>query len=172
MKGYLLIRAVPLLLLLGLSAPLAQAADATITVNGRVVAKPCTVSTKNVKIDFGTLYAYSFINAQSTSQWKSFDLQLTNCPVGTSQIVASFSGTPTNTDYYANQATQDAATNIQIELQDTAGALLKNGSNKKVTVNDNDKSVTIPLQVRLVSLTGGATQGTVQSVITVTYQYQ
>ena len=99
-------------------------------------------------------------------------MQLTNCPVGTSQIVASFSGTPTNTDYYANQATQDAATNIQIELQDTAGALLKNGSNKKVTVNDNDKSVTIPLQVRLVSLTGGATQGTVQSVITVTYQYQ
>ena len=66
MKGYLLIRAVPLLL--GLSAPLAQAADATITVNGRVVAKPCTVSTKNVKIDFGTLYAYSFINAQSTGK--------------------------------------------------------------------------------------------------------
>lgn len=170
MKSYLLIHAVPLLL--GLTASFAHAADATITVNGRVVAKPCTISTKDVMIDFGTLYAYNFTSAQSASQWKSFDLQLTNCPVGTSQVTASFSGTPSSTDYYANQATQDAATNIQIELQDTAGTILKNGSNKKVTVNDNDKSATIPLQVRLISLNGGATQGTVQSVITVTYQYQ
>ncbi len=36
-----------------------QAADITITVNGKVVAKPCTVSTTNATVDLGDLYTFS-----------------------------------------------------------------------------------------------------------------
>lgn len=165
-----LIRVVPLVC--GLFISLAQASDVTITVNGRVIAKPCTVSTTDVLIDFGTLYAYNFITPQSTSEWRTFNLQLTNCPIGTSQVTATFSGTSDNTNYYANLATTDAAKNIQIELQDSLNTVLKNGSSKNLTVNNSSKSIDTPMRVRLISLNGGATQGAIQSEITVTYQYQ
>ncbi len=33
-----------------------QAADVTITVNGRVVAKPCTIQTKEANVNLGDLY--------------------------------------------------------------------------------------------------------------------
>ena len=36
-----------------------HAADITITVNGKVVAKPCTVSTTNASVDLGDLYTFS-----------------------------------------------------------------------------------------------------------------
>lgn len=170
MNIYPLIRAVPLFC--GLFISLAQASDVTITVNGRVIAKPCTVSTTDVLVDFGNLSAYEFIAPQSRSAWKSFNLQLINCPVGTSRITTTFSGIPDNINYYANLATTDAASNIQVELQDSNNTVLRNGSSKYLTVNDSSKSIDIPVRVRLVSLNGGATQGAIQSEITVTYQYQ
>jgi minor fimbrial subunit len=39
-----------------------QAADVTITVNGKVVAKPCTVSTVNATVDLGDLYTFSLVS--------------------------------------------------------------------------------------------------------------
>ncbi len=44
-----------------------QAADITITVNGKVVAKPCTVSTTNASVDLGDLYTFSPVSAGSAS---------------------------------------------------------------------------------------------------------
>lgn len=41
-----------------------QAADVTITVNGRVVAKPCTIQTKEANVNLGDLYT-----AQSATTW-------------------------------------------------------------------------------------------------------
>lgn len=40
-----------------------HAADITITVNGKVVAKPCTVSTTNASVDLGDLYTFSLVSA-------------------------------------------------------------------------------------------------------------
>lgn len=37
-------------------SPALWAADVTITVNGKVVAKPCTVSTTNANVELGDLY--------------------------------------------------------------------------------------------------------------------
>jgi len=170
MNIYPLIRAVSLFCVLFTS--LAQASDVTITVNGRVIAKPCTVSTTDVLVNFGNLSASDFIAPQSSSAWESFNLQLINCPVGTSRIMATFSGIPDNINYYANLATTDAASNIQIELQDSKNTVLRNGSSEYLTIDNNSKSIDIPMRVRLVSLNGGATQGAIQSEITVTYQYQ
>lgn len=145
-----------------------QAADVTITVNGKVVAKPCTVSTTNATVDLGDLYTFSLVSAGAASAWHSVALDLSNCPVGTSRVVATFSGTADGTGYYKNQGT---AGNIQLELQDSGGTTLNNGANKSVQVDDATQSAHFPLQVRALTVNGGATQGTIQAVINVTYTY-
>lgn len=145
-----------------------QAADVTITVNGKVVAKPCTVSTTNATVELGDLYTFSLVAAGSSSAWHTVALELSNCPVGTSRVTASFSGTADSTGYYKNQGT---AGNIQLELQDDSGNRLNTGATKSVVVDDASQSARFPLQVRALSVNGGATQGTIQAVINVTYTY-
>lgn len=148
-------------------APL-QAADITITVNGKVVAKPCTVSTTNATVDLGDLYTFNMVSAGATSTWHSVALDLSNCPVGTSRVTASFSGTADATGYYKNQGT---AGNIQLELQDDGGTTLNNGATKSVQVDDSTQSARFPLQVRALTVNGRPTQGTIQAVISITYTY-
>ncbi len=75
-------------------------ADVTLTVNGKVVARPCTVSTVNATVELGDLYTFSLIGAGSASAWHSVALDLSNCPVGTSRVKATFSGTADSTGYY------------------------------------------------------------------------
>ena len=145
-----------------------QAADVTITVNGKVVAKPCTVSTPQATVDLGDLYTFSLVSAGAASAWHSVALDLSNCPVGTSRVTASFSGPADATGYYKNQGT---AGNIQLELQDDGGTTLNDGATKSVQVDDTTQSARFPLQVRALTVNGGATQGTIQAVISVTYTY-
>lgn len=145
-----------------------QAYDINITVNGRVVAKPCTIGTTDVNIDLGDLFSFSFISPGSSSSWNKFSLDLSNCPVGTSRVVATFSGTVDASGYYKNLGT---AGNIQLELQDGNGSILNSGSQKSIVVDDSSQSVIFPLQVRVLSVNGNATQGTIKSVISVTYTY-
>lgn len=157
------------LLAITLAAPSTlQAADVTITVNGKVVAKPCTVSTTNATVELGDLYTFSLVSAGSTSAWHTVALDLSNCPVGTSRVTASFSGTADSTGYYKNQG---SAGNIQLELQDDSGNRLNTGATKSVQVDDATQATRFPLQVRAISVNGGATQGTIQAVINVTYTY-
>lgn len=152
-----------------LAAPSALlAADVTITVNGKVVAKPCTVSTTNATVELGDLYTFSLISAGSASAWHTVALELSNCPVGTSRVTASFSGTADSTGYYKNQG---SAGNIQLELQDGSGNRLNTGATKYVQVDEATQTTRFPLQVRAISVNGGATQGTIQSVINVIYTY-
>lgn len=86
--------------------PFLRAADVTLTVNGKVVARPCTVSTVNATVELGDLYTFSLIGAGSASAWHSVALDLSNCPVGTSRVKATFSGTADSTGYYKNQGRQ------------------------------------------------------------------
>ncbi|WP_316393062.1 type 1 fimbrial minor subunit FimG, partial [Citrobacter farmeri] len=136
--------------------------------NGKVVAKPCTVSTTNATVELGDLYTFSLISAGSTSAWHTVALDLSNCPVGTSRVTASFSGTADSTGYYKNQG---SAGNIQLELQDDSGNRLNTGATKSVQVDEATQTTRFSLQVRAISVNGGATQGTIQAVINVTYTY-
>ncbi|TXE51213.1 type 1 fimbrial protein [Serratia ureilytica] len=146
----------------------AYAADVTITINGRVVAKPCTVSTPSAAVDLGDLFTFNYAQAGAGSPWHPVTLNLTNCPIGTSRVTATFTGTTDSTGYYKNQG---GATNLQLELQDTSGNNLNNGKTKIVQVNDSNQSATLPLQVRALSVNGNAKQGSIQAVINVTYTY-
>lgn len=145
-----------------------QAADVTITVNGKVMAKPCIVSTTASTVELENLYTSSLVSPGSSSKWHTVELELSECPVGTSQVTASFSGVADDsTGYYKNEGT---AGNIQLELQDNSGHTLNTGTTMSVQVDDL-QFARFPLQVRALSVSGGATQGTIQAVINVTYTY-
>ena len=69
-RGYLLAA------MLAFASATIQAADVTITVNGKVVAKPCTVSTTNATVDLGDLYSFSLMSAGAASAWHDVALEL------------------------------------------------------------------------------------------------
>lgn len=161
-----------ILLLLGLTLPLSApilADDVRITVNGRVVAKPCTVVTKNANVELDKIYTNTLKAPNSTSGWHSVDLQLTDCPVGTSSVTATFNGKTDSTGYYRNEGT---AGSIQVEVQDESGNILNTGKSKTAQVDDTAKTVNFPLKIRAISVAGGATQGTIETMINVTYTWQ
>ena len=51
-----------------------QAADVTITVNGRVGAKPCNIQTKEANVNLGDLYTRNLQQPGSASGWHNITL--------------------------------------------------------------------------------------------------
>lgn len=146
------------------------AADVTITINGKVVAEPCTIATTTANVDLGNLSTTALATAGSYSDWKTVTLNLTNCPVGTSSVVATFSGTSDSSGtYFLNQGT---AGNLAVQLADSNGNNITNGGTLKSSVSDSTQATAFNLEVRAISPDGGTTQGTIQSVVNVTYTWQ
>lgn len=133
-----------------------QAADVTITVNGRVVAKPCTIQTKEANVNLGDLYTRNLQQPGSASGWHNITLSLTDCPVETSAVTAIVTGSTDNTGYYKNEGT---AENIQIELRDDQDATLKNGDSKTVIVDEITRNAQFPLKARAITVNGNASRG-------------
>ena len=90
-----------------------QAADVTITVNGRVVAKPCTIQTKEANVNLGDLYTRNLQQPGSASGWHNITLSLTDCPVETSAVTAIVTVSTDNTGEDKEEGTSE---NMQIEL--------------------------------------------------------
>lgn len=132
-----------------------QAADVTITVIGRVVAKPCTIQTKEANVNLGDLYTRNLQQPGSASGWHNITLSLTDCPVETSAVTAIVTGSTDNTGYYKNEGT---AENIQIELRDDQDATLKNGDSKTVIVDEITRNAQFPLKARAITVNGNASQ--------------
>lgn len=147
----------------------AKGVDVTITVNGRVVAKSCTISTVNTNVALGNISTFSLVNAGSTSAWHTVNLSLTNCPIGTSRVTAKFTGTSDSTGNYFKNA--GSAGNIALQLADSSGNNIQNGGSLTNAVNDSNVSTNFALQVRAISPAGSVTQGTIQSTIDVTYTW-
>ncbi|ENU1226944.1 MULTISPECIES: fimbrial protein [Providencia] len=152
-----------------LSTTLSYAADVTINIYGQVKTVPCTVVTANKNVDLNDLSTFDFINAGSTSKWHPIELELINCPTGSSNVTARFTGVSDITGYYRNQGT---AQNIQLQLQDDSGRDLNNGTQAVMQINSSTASANFPLKVRAISVNGGTTQGSIQAAIDVTYTYQ
>lgn len=139
-----------------------QAADVTITVNGRVVAKPCTIQTKEANVNLGDLYTRNLQQPGSASGWHNITLSLTDCPIETSAVTAIVTGSTDNTGYYKNEGT---AENIQIELRDDQDATLKNGDSKTVIVDEITRNAQFPLKARAITVNGNASQGTIEALM-------
>ncbi|TJF03128.1 type 1 fimbrial protein [Escherichia coli] len=139
------------------------------TVNGRVVAKPCTIQTKEANVNLGDLYTRNLQQPGSASGWHNITLSLTDCPVETSAVTAIVTGSTDNTGYYKNEGT---AENIQIELRDDQDAALKNGDSKTVIVDEITRNAQFPLKARAITVNGNASQGTIEALINVIYTWQ
>lgn len=156
----------------------AKAADVTIT--GRIIAASCTVSPMlagGQEVNLGTLGRTQFQNAGGTGDWKSFSLNLTNCPVGTSQSTVTFSGTPTGPggSLFANtEPVSSAAANMAIQMAKDAdhSAVLSNGTSMTVDVDDVTRTATFPLAARLYTDVGNVGAGRVSSSVLVNFTYQ
>lgn len=156
----------------------AEAADVTVT--GKVIASSCTVSSSlagGQDVNLGTLGRVRFQNANDTGDWRSFSLNLTNCPAGTSQATATFTGTPdgTNTTLFANsEPMATAAPNMAVQMvKDTDhSAVLSNASTMTVNIDTLAGTATFPLAARLYTPVGGAQAGQVSSSVLVNFTYQ
>lgn len=152
-----------------------MAADTVnINVTGTIVASPCVINggSANLNVDLGSaIQASALSSAGSTSSPVSFTLPITACPVGTSSVLVSFSGTPdpvAGTSYYASTGT---ATNVAVGLyQASNGNLLGNGSSVTQTVQ-SDRTASLALQAKAYSASGSVMPGTINSVIVATMQY-
>ena len=156
----------------------AEAAD--IAVTGKVIASSCTVNAilaDKQDVDLGTLGRVQFQHANATGDWKSFSLNLTNCPAGTSQTTVTFTGTPDGTDttLFANtESVATAAPNIAVQMAKDAdhSAVLSNASTMTVNVDTVTGTATFPLAARLYTPSGYVQAGQVSSSVLVNFTYQ
>ncbi|EHJ2438120.1 TPA: type 1 fimbrial protein [Salmonella enterica] len=146
----------------------------SLNITGNVIAAPCMVNgvAGNIDVDLGNIQATTLSAASSSSPEVPFDIKLTNCPTGTSSVLATFSGTSdpvAGTNYYINTGT---ATNVAVALiQASTGNLKGNGMTINQTVQP-DRTVTISMKAKAYSSAGGAMPGTIKSVVTATFTYQ
>lgn len=142
--------------------------DITLTINGKIVAKPCTVLTSTTFVDLGEFTTSDFLKPGSVSEWKKLKIYIGGCPAGTSKVNVKFSGKEDANGYYKNLGDSG---NIQIMLSDMNGDILNNGEIANVNINGNPGEGIIELKVRAVSVNGNASQGSIFSVISMIYTY-
>lgn len=155
--------------LLLISSSTFAAVDSNIRIRGKVTAVPCTVLTENVSVELGDLYTFDLVLPGAYSVWKETQLKIVNCPNNATKVTATFKGTSDGANYYKNLGTSN---NLQLELQSDDGVSLHNGATKVVGVNNSTKDAIFPLRVRAITVNGNASQGTISSIIEVTYKYE
>lgn len=146
----------------------------TLNITGNVVASPCVVNggAGNIDVDLGDIQATTLASAASSSTEVPFDIKLTDCPAGTSSVVATFSGTSDSvagTDYYTNTGT---AGNVAVGLIQASTSNLKGSGTTISQTVETDRTVTMAMKAKAYSSAGGATPGTIKSVVTATFTYQ
>lgn len=147
-----------------------------INVTGKVLATPCKTlngGSSTLNVDLGqSIGATTLEAAGSGSPITTFDLPVTGCPVSTTNVKVTFTGTPDATDAtrWANTAAQPAA-NTAVELsQQTTGTILSNNSSLIGPVEGG--STTFKLQARVYSTAGTVMPGDVSSAIVASFEYQ
>lgn len=152
---------------------IAQAADVTINISGQILASPCVVDgTSPIGVDLGqNLQTSDLAAAGSYSQWKTFSINLKNCPSSKTNVVATFSGSGDADDLTRLYTNAGTATNVAVELQSNDASHTSLGNNQTMTVaRAVDNTAVFPLQSRVWSK-GNASTGTIATVVSVTFTY-
>ncbi|HHR6130554.1 TPA: fimbrial protein [Providencia alcalifaciens] len=156
------------------SQPLLVNGANTVTVNfkGNIKAATCNLSTgNNIDVDLTNIGLDSFISAQGTSPWKTFNIELKDCSAYINNVKLTFTGTGDSADINSLYKNSGTATNIAIQLQSGDGTTPL-GNTKALTVPTNGQSlVSVPLRTRAFSSLGNGTAGTLSANITATITY-
>lgn len=114
-------------------APAANAADGTITINGKVLSSTCTVSNAtagNVAVTLPDVVYSAFTTTGSAAGLTPFSLNLTGCPTTPSGVVvaARFSGS--NIDAATGALKNGTGTsNVEVQLTNSAGTAINLSTN-------------------------------------------
>lgn len=152
----------------------AFAADSvSVGVTGNIVASPCIFNggNSNLDVNLGDIQAKNMVTPGSSSDPVAFNLRFTNCPAGTRNVTASFSGIPdpvAGPGYYMNSGT---ASNVAVTMSEAGSGALK-GTGSSIMGNiAADGTATLAMQASVKSMSGGATPGSVSAVVVMTLQY-
>jgi len=157
------------------AAPLAaNAADGTITFNGKVTDKTCTISTpggKDFAVTLPTVSKNTLATTGAVAGRTPFAINLTKCSAGN---VATYFEPGSTVDFNSgrlvNQASANAATNVQLHLPiKAAGAGLAQTNSQWVTVG-TDGSADLNYYAEYYA-TAAATPGDVTSSVKYTIIY-
>lgn len=152
----------------------AQAGDpVTLNITGNVIASPCQVSSESItkSVDLGqNIQASTLQAAGSTTDWVNFDINLNSCPAGTTKAIMTMHGSAdlaNPRDMYLNTGT---ATNLAVQVQSQAGDQL--GDTKTISGTIASNAYTYKLRARAYTQNGGVMPGSINSVVTATFEYQ
>ncbi|HGM5490612.1 TPA: fimbrial protein [Serratia fonticola] len=163
------------ILLIMVASPMSWAVQAAnINIAGNVVASACNVASESVSqdIDFGQLRSTDLKDAGTATVWQPFTVKLTHCPLSTSKVTVTFSGSPSTDDpaLFANSGT---AKNVGVQVVQDANKMLVQGNGSSMTVNvDAQHEATYALAARVYSVNGDTVAGTLSSVVVMNFTYQ
>ncbi|HEJ9059135.1 TPA: type 1 fimbrial protein [Serratia fonticola] len=162
-------------LLIMVASSMSWAVQATnINIAGNVVASACNVDSGSVSqdVDFGQLRSTDLKEAGTATDWKPFTVKLTHCPLSTSKVTATFSGSPSTdgADLFANSGT---AKNVAVQVVQDANKALVQGNGSRMTVNvDAQHEAIYALAGRIYSVNGDTVAGTLSCVLVMNFTYQ
>lgn len=148
------------------------AADTNINITGTVKASPCTVNGGNtdLSVNLGDDIQAAALTAGTYTTPVDVILNLTNCPLGTSSVMASFSGTSdpvAGTNYYKNTG---SAGNVAVALTEASTGNFKSNS-ATMTQSVVGGMATFALKARAYTSAGNVTPGTIRSTVVVGMTY-
>lgn len=151
------------------------AADTTINLTGKITAAACTVDNNGMyQIELPDVPSVTLASAGSFGEWTTVNVTLSACPVGTTQVTATFGGTVALGDINKHGVAVGTgyAKNVDLQLQDAAGTKTDLGVNSSLTVPvDGNRNATFALRLRPYSIDGSATIGAIEGLIVAEFNY-
>lgn len=139
--------------------------------SGNVIIPSCTVALPSYVINFGNINIEQLENTGSSTDWKEMHLKLSDCTdVNTATLTFSSNASAADSNYFASTGT---AKHVAIELADL-GIMSRAvpGETHSFQINGAE-AIDFGYLVRVVNDGSGmATSGTVESVITVNYEFK
>ncbi|MDR5778892.1 fimbrial protein [Caballeronia sp. LZ065] len=168
-------------LLAGAACGAAHASGGTLTINGQLTASTCQVSgnggTGDFTVTLPTIAASDFAEAGRSGGNTPFNLALTNCTPDTGNVHA-FWESGANTLPNGNLKNTGTASNVEVQLVDVNNGLkVIDVSKTDGAQNAQDVAIaggraTLRYAAQYTTPTGGATAGTVSTVVTYSMSYQ
>lgn len=149
-------------------------ADTQLNITGHIQASPCNINLPGggLNVDLGqNISAASLAQAGSSAAWKPFSIVLSGCPATTTVATMTLNGTADSVEsnMYANTGT---ASNVQIEVQSSAGTPQGNASTMVQNIDAVNRGTTFEMLARAYSAQGNVTPGTIVGSMQVTFTYR
>ena len=162
-------------------APVAHAADGTITFTGQITAQTCTIAgnggSNNFTVTLPTVSVSSLATAGATAGRTPFSIALSNCTPNTGNVSTYFEAGPT-IDTATGQLLNASGTAKQVEVgllnSDSSAIMLgaAQASQNSEVVALTSGAATLNYSSQYVATGGAATAGTVNTTVMYSMTYQ